>query len=247
MAIEEPSQQASPDGDAPAALVWNRPARAPRRRALTVHRIVEASVALADAEGLDALSMRRVAAEVPTGTTSLYRQVASRGELLELMTDAVLGEVPPAPLTGDWRTDLHALATGQRAALLRHDWLGAVMSTRPALGPNSLRRIDRTLAAATALTRGDITLAGEAVSIIGDYVAGHAAREVAERETLRRTGTTEEQWRASLGPYLHRVIASGEYPAFTRRVVEAAERSFDELFAAGLETVLDGLAARYGN
>ncbi len=223
--------------------VWGRERPTPRRQAPTVGRIVEASIALADAEGLDALSMRRVAADLGSGTTSLYRYVAGRDELLELMVDAIAGETEPAPLTGDWRADLAAMARAHRATLLRHPWLGAVMATRPALGPNSLRGMEHALAAAGQLT-SDITLAAGVVALVGDYVAGAVSREAAEQEAQRRTGLTEEQWRAGVGPYIREVIESGAYPQFARRVVEARDQTYGERFEFGLACLLEGVAAR---
>ncbi|REK88737.1 hypothetical protein DY245_19670 [Streptomyces inhibens] len=76
------------------------------------------------------------------------------------------------------------------------------------------------------------------------YVFGAVARELAEQEAQRRTGQTEEQWRASVGSYIQEVVASGQYPQFARRVVEAEDRSFQELFDFGLDCLLDGLAGR---
>ncbi|MFE0381209.1 TetR/AcrR family transcriptional regulator C-terminal domain-containing protein [Streptomyces inhibens] len=70
------------------------------------------------------------------------------------------------------------------------------------------------------------------------------ARELAEQEAQRRTGQTEQQWRASVGSYIQEVVASGQYPQFARRVVEAEDRSFQELFDLGLDCLLDGLAGR---
>ncbi|MEV4257917.1 TetR/AcrR family transcriptional regulator, partial [Spirillospora sp. NPDC049652] len=120
-------------------LVWTKERREPRRRAPSVERFVKRAVAIADAEGLDAVSMRRVAKDLGSGTASLYRYIANRDELLDLMIDAVQGEdAPPGP-TGDWRADLGAHARRMRAVLLRHPWLGAELTGRPALGPNSLR------------------------------------------------------------------------------------------------------------
>ncbi|MFC0864672.1 TetR/AcrR family transcriptional regulator C-terminal domain-containing protein [Sphaerimonospora cavernae] len=223
--------------------VWSRERRTPRRPALTVERIVEVCVAISDAEGLEALSMRRVAADLGTGTTSLYRHVAGRDELIELMIDAVLGGDADPPLTGDWHADLATMARGQRAARLSHPWLCAVLASRPALGPNSLRKMEHALATAGELT-SDITLAADIVALIGDYVAGAVSRELSEREAQRRTGLTEEQWRSSMAPYIHKVVTSGAYPQFARRVVEARDRSFDEQFECGLACLLRGIAAR---
>ncbi|MFF5209923.1 TetR/AcrR family transcriptional regulator [Streptosporangium sp. NPDC000396] len=224
-------------------LVWSRERREPRRQALNVERIVTVSIGIADTEGLDALTMRRVATDLDSGTTSLYRYVAGRDELLDLMIDATQGEDVPAPLSGDWRADVKEVARRQRAVLLRHPWLGSVMVTRPALGPNSLRQMDIAIAAAGGLT-SDITLAADVISLVSDYVLGAVSREVAEQETRRRTGMTEEQWRASVAPYIREVVESGAYPRFARWVVEAEDRTFEERFEFGLDCIFDGIARR---
>nr|BFF04937.1 TetR/AcrR family transcriptional regulator C-terminal domain-containing protein [Streptoalloteichus tenebrarius] len=208
-----------------------------------MERIVARAVAIADAEGLSALSMRRVAADLGSGTASLYRYVASRDELLDLMIDAVRGEEEPPALTGDWRADLTAVARRLRADLLRHPWLGSELTGRPTLGPHSLRHADVALGAATALTP-DITLAAHVVDTVLAYVFGSVAGELAEAQAQRRTGLTEDQWRASVGPYIREVIASGAYPLFARRVTEAEDPTPDQRFEFGLACVLDGVAAR---
>src|SRR4051812_33820107 len=107
------------------ALVWLKDRRTPRRQAPSVERIVRTALVIADQEGLSALSMRRVAADLSSGTASLYRYVASRDELLDLMIDEVHGEAGPPALTGDWRLDLTHVAQDVRATLLRHPWLGS--------------------------------------------------------------------------------------------------------------------------
>ena len=224
-------------------LVWTKDRRTPRRQAPSVERIVRTAVAIADAEGLPALSMRRVATDLGSGTASLYRYVAGRDDLLDLMIDAVHGETaPPAP-TGDWRADLTGVAHHVRTTLLRHPWLTAELTGRPALGANSLRRHDAALTAAAALTP-DITLAAGVVDAVLAYVFGTVARELAEAQARRRTGLTEDQWRASVGPYIRDVVASGAYPQFARLVRDAGEPAPDDRFAFGLACVLDGVAAR---
>ncbi|MEU9116979.1 TetR/AcrR family transcriptional regulator C-terminal domain-containing protein [Streptomyces sp. NPDC048483] len=230
-------------GTAPAALVWKKERRAPRRQAPSVERIVQAAIVIADSEGLSALSMRRVAADLDSGTASLYRYVDSRDELLDLMIDDIHGEGGPPPLSGDWRTDLTGVARDVRATLLRHPWLGSELTGRPALGANSLRRYDIALTAAAALTP-DITLATGVVDTVMAYVFGAVTQELAELQAQRRSGLTEDEWRAGVGPYLREVIESGRYPQFARRVVEAEDAAPEEQFEFGLACVLDGVAAR---
>jgi AcrR family transcriptional regulator len=224
------------------SLVWNREPYSPRRHSISVERVAGAGVAIADAEGLEALSMRRVAAELGSGTTSLYRYIKNRDELLDLMVDAVAGDAEARVWSGDWRTDLTALAHDQRTLMLRHPWLGSLLSTRPALGPNFLRRMDDALAAVAELT-ADATRGANAISLIHDYVRGAVSRELAELEARRRTGKTGDEWRADVAPYIREVIASGDYPHFARRVVEARDLSFLEQFDYGLDRILDGIGA----
>ncbi|WP_250556568.1 TetR/AcrR family transcriptional regulator [Pseudonocardia lacus] len=227
--------------DANDGPVWARPRPAPRRQAPSVERIVERSIAIADAEGMSAVSMRRVAADLGSGTASLYRYVRNRDELVELMVDAVWADELPEP-SGDWRRDLTTFARSQRDTLLRHPWLSAELTGRPTFGPNVLRRSEAALAAATALTP-DITLASQVVGTVLAYVRGAVAAEIAERLAHLRTGLTQEQWQRSLGPYIRGVVESGEFPHFARRVVEADEPPAEERFAFGLGCVLDGVAA----
>lgn len=221
--------------------VWARPRPAPRRQAPGVDEFVAAAVAVADAEGLAAVSMRRVAGDLGSGTASLYRYIANRDELLELMVDAAQGEDPAAPPTGDWRADLGAIAHGLRTALLRHPWLAGELA-RPSLGPNSLRRAETALHAAVALT-SDITRAARAVGTLQAYVLGSVAAQQAAWQVQQRTGVTEEQWQRSVGRYISTVIEAGEHAMLARRILEADDSDPDADFAFGLTCVLDGLAS----
>ena len=176
-------------------LVWTRPNLMPRRRAPSVEEIVTRAILVADDEGIAAVSMRRIAADLGSGTASLYRYVTNRDELLDLMIDAVRGETAQPELTGDWRVDLTAVARNMRTGLLGHPWLVAELTGRPTLGPNSLRRHDIALGAALALTP-DITTAARVVEIVNAFVFGVVAAEIAELQAQRRTGQTEEIGRA---------------------------------------------------
>jgi AcrR family transcriptional regulator len=221
--------------------VWGKDRRTPRRQAPSVEQIVATAIAIADTEGLDALSMRRVAGDLGSGTASLYRYVASRDELLDLMIDEV--RAGSIELTGDWRADLTSLARHLRATLLRHPWLGAELMGRPALGANSLRRYDIALAAASGLT-SDVTAAANVVGVVMAYVSGSVAQELAELQAQRRSGMTEDQWRESVGAYIRDVIDSGAYPHFARHVIEAEDSEPGQQFEFGLACVLDGVSTR---
>jgi AcrR family transcriptional regulator len=237
MPLTDPRKSPSPD------TVWRREKRQPRRQAAGIEQIVMAATAVADAEGLEALTMRRISKELRSSTASLYRYVAGRDELLDLMIDATLAEIElPAP-SGRWQADLTALAGHLRAVMLRHPWLCTELTGRPTIGPNSLRYTDALLAAADSLT-SDATTAGAMVDTVLAYTLGAAARELAELQAQRRTGLTETEWRATVAPYIREVVASERYPHFNRRVIDADDPAPEQRFAFGLDCVLEGLAHR---
>lgn len=208
---------------------------------MTEEKIVRTAIELADAEGIDALSMRRIAAAMKSGTTSLYRHISGKEELIELMVDAVSGEEPrPAP-SGGWRTELAAVARGFRASLLRHPWLAQQASRRPALGPNVIAGADHALGVAGKLT-GDATKVAMIVNTLNTYVLGSVSLELAELEAQRSTGMTEDEWRTAVGEYVRQVVESGRYPHFNRRVLEADDPDAEARFEFGLECVLNGIA-----
>lgn len=136
--------------------IWMRPERAAAGRPPGHSRaeIASAAIAIADREGLDAVSMRRVAAELRTGAASLYRYVGSREELVDLMVDAVSADYTYRPPTGDWLTDLLGLGEQARTIMRNHPWLPSLVITRPVLGPNTLILLEHVLE----------TLAGQPIS-----------------------------------------------------------------------------------
>ncbi|MFI9269695.1 TetR/AcrR family transcriptional regulator [Kitasatospora sp. NPDC052896] len=128
-------------------VIWLRPERAATGRPAERSRaeITSAALDLADREGLDAVSMRRVAALLGTGAASLYRYIATRDDLLDLMTDATGAEYELPRPSGDWHADLLAVAHQTRRIMRRHPWLPALVVTRPALGPHAVDVLDRFL------------------------------------------------------------------------------------------------------
>lgn len=224
-------------------LTWTKVRTARRGPGPNVSQIVRAAVDLADAEGIDAVSMRRIATALRSGTASLYRCVDSREELVDLMVDAVLGDDPHPPLAGDWRADLTAFARHLRTLLRRHPWLGPQRAGRPTLGPHALRDHEHALRATSALTT-DATSASAVVNTLMAYVHGATARELAATETQQRTGMTEDEWRQVVGPYIQEIVRSGQYPHLARVIGEADDRDDEQQFEVGLAYVLDGIAAR---
>ena len=233
---------------APPPLVWLRLRTASPRALREVDRIVRASIELADQEGPAWLSMRHLAGALATGTTSLYRYVKGKDELLELMVDAVNGEPPspgePIPVapSGDWRADLRLIARGRRNQFLRHPWLASQATSRLALGPNTLQAAEFASAVVAQLTP-NTTTAGAILGALLGFVHGAVTEELGELEAQRRTGISEEAWRAELAPYVRSVIDSGRYPHFAEVVISAEDLDYDEQFEFGLDRLLDGVEA----
>jgi AcrR family transcriptional regulator len=228
-------------------LIWDRPERAAKGPAPSRSRrqIAAVAVALADAEGLEAVSMRKVATALELGTTSLYGYVDSKDELYDLMVDWVEGEDgPPPPLSGDCRGNLSRLAHRIRGSILRHPWMASITAGRPNFGPNSLAWIEFGLAAMDdlGLTIDEMLIASE---VLQAFVRGFALRELAEQQALRRTGLNADEWGRVLGPYMKSVEKSGRYPRFTRVVQDArvphAENRQEVIFTTGLGRILDSL------
>jgi AcrR family transcriptional regulator len=228
-------------------VIWMRPERAARgpRPAHSRPDIAAAGITVADAEGIEAVSMRRVAAAIGAGTTSLYRYVLNKDELLDLMADAVLGEEDPPAASEDWEADLRAAARHTRAVALRHPWLTALPPARPVLGPNGLRWMEATYQAVDGLgLSADDMLT--IVSTLLTFVRGHVTSELAERQAASRSGLSTDEWMAAQGSYGEMIIGSGRFPALSRVMVEAqgphAADRFERSFTAGLDLVLTGLA-----
>lgn len=209
---------------------------------LTEQKIVETAIELADREGIDALSMRRIASELNSGTTSLYRYLNSKDELIELMVDAVYGKTPVPDLPKDWRGGFELIARRFRAVLLRHPWMTQQASRRPALGPNVIARSDHALAIA-AMATNDPTKAAMVVEAVTTFVVGWVSAELADQQAQRDSGMTVEQWQASVGEYVGKVVDSGQYPHFNWRILEADDPDFDTRFEFSLDCLLTGLSA----
>ncbi|MFI1203766.1 TetR/AcrR family transcriptional regulator [Streptomyces sp. BHT-5-2] len=228
----------APGADDPHGL-WltpDRPRRG-RRPAFTREAITAAAVALADAEGLDAVTMRAVAARVGAGVMSLYSYAPDKETLLELMVDHVGGELlPPAPLTGDWRLDLKALARHQRALMLRHPWLPAALSARRTLGPHTLAFVEHALVALRPLPL-DGAAKLEIFSLLTGFVASHVGHE------LTRTAAGDSPDRATAeARYLAAVAADGHHPELARALASPGRPLTPEAtFARFLDRLVDGL------
>lgn len=227
-------------------LIWMRPENPGRgpKPAYSRAEIADAAIAIADADGLDALTMRRVAGEIGAGTMSLYRYVRGKDELIELMidravTDAGLTDVP----VGEWRAHIRTYAATQRAMAHRHPWLIRAASGHPKLGPGTMRAFERMLSSLDGLGL-DIDQMTGVLGAVDSFTTGFVQQELAESEERRRTGMTEQDWRNLVGPYVKQMFDTGKFPMMKRVVIEAEDYPDpDAVFAWQLDRVLDGVAA----
>ncbi|MFI7699302.1 TetR/AcrR family transcriptional regulator C-terminal domain-containing protein [Nonomuraea sp. NPDC049480] len=211
---------------------------------LTRQRILRAAVRIADGEGLAAVSMRRIAAELETSAMSLYRHVAGKEELVHLMADAVYGEdPPPARLPRGWRPQLELVLRQQWRIHRRHPWLAqAVSLTRPRFVRNGMAHTDRLLRAVDGLGLDAGVMLHAATSLM-NFVRGTAVSLEAEQQARTETGITEDEWMRAHEAELGEVLASGVYPTLAKVVAQPGlDMDLDSIFEFGLHRHLDGLA-----
>lgn len=214
-------------------LLWEEPRR-PAARGLSRERIVAAAVEIADAEGLAALSMARLAERLGSAPMSLYRHVANKDELLTFMLDAAPGPPPDLP-PGGWRPALEAWARGLRDVYYAHPWILQVTAGRPPLDPGQLSWLDRGLAAlgGTPLTHGERF---EALMAVLYYVRGEAQVGAVLQQRERDddyAALVEHFVTPERMPALAAALRAG---IFTEKPGED-----DDPFGLGLTRVLDGV------
>ncbi|MDT0301874.1 TetR/AcrR family transcriptional regulator [Streptomonospora wellingtoniae] len=222
--------------------VWDRPEPPTRPVPLDRERIVAAAIALADQGGLEAVSVRKVAARLDAGPMRLYGFIATKEELLDLMVDEVHAEILPDEQPADWREALRTLAHRTRQAALRHEWLADLLGGRPTLGPNGLAVTEATLGALDGLA--DLDTLMRAVETVSSYFTGAIRREIARLRAERATGLSEREWQRASGPHVTRMLATGRFPALAKVVYEGTDVDAETSFATGLEWVLDAVAAK---
>ncbi|MCS0637182.1 TetR/AcrR family transcriptional regulator C-terminal domain-containing protein [Streptomyces sp. LP05-1] len=214
---------------------------------LSRDRIVRAAIAIADAEGLAALTMRGVAARLGVAAMSPYRYVGGREELVLLMADAAFGELScPEPPAGGWRERLETSARIRWALYRRHPWLAQLGPlTRPQLIPNLLAHGEWTLAALDGRGLAPGRMLDISVLLHG-HIEGLAVHLEREAQARAATGLDDEEWMETQLTGVEAVTLSGRFPVFGRLVRELGpdgyDLDFDHLFETGLRAFLDGLA-----
>ena len=228
----------------------SRPQPATPRPPLTRDRVLHAAVALAMREGMDAVSMRKLADELGVGAMSLYHYVPNKDDLLDGMVDLVFGEIELPPTGVEWRSAMRRRAMSTREVLNRHRWAVGLMESRRSPGPASLRLHDAVLG---CLREGgfSVVMTVQAYSVLDAYIYGFALQEmsvpfesaeegaaVAQEQVRQFAEQAQEQQSAALAeefPYLAEVVAG-----------HVAEVGYDfaAAFEDGLNLILDALEQR---
>lgn len=242
------------------ALLWGEPATGPetRRRkgparSVTPERIVDAALALADAEGLAAVTMRAVAERVGVSAMSVYTYVPGKPELLDLMVDARYARMPRRPWVGEtWRERLTGVALANRDLLTAHPWLTEVAAlSRPPLGPGVMAKYEHELSALDDTGLDDVDTDAALAFLLGFVQAHCRAAHDAER-VATDAAMSDAEWWAANQPLLARAFDPRTYPRAVRigaaaGAAQGSAWSPDRAWEFGLARTLDGLAALIGD
>ena len=210
------------------------------RAPLTKGRVLEAAVELADRDGIDALSMRKLGQELGVEGMALYRHVRDKDAILDGIVDVVMNEVDAPAGTGDWKTALRQLSLAARDVMLRHPWAPAVIVSRPEVGPATLRHIDHVL---RLLEAGGFALdiAHHALHVLGSRVFGFTQDPFNDTTDVRADAATAAAIAQALSviyPNVGKLAAAATHDGG----LGGCDDDFE--FAFGLDLILDGLERR---
>jgi len=229
-------------------LLWNLREHSGlgRPAGLRAAQITAAAIEVADANGMDHLSMRSVAERLGVGTMSLYRHVSGKDELLDLMVDRVSSEVRyDDESDGDWRSRLERVARRNRSMFQRHPWLLKTHLLRPPQGPGVIGKYDAELRTVEGIGLTDVEM-DSALALVLAYVRDATASLLAWTTMAERTGQSDDEWWTTLAPLLDRVLDRERY-AVAIRVGTSATTHYqgvhdpEHTFEFGLQRVLDGI------
>ena len=235
-----------------AELLWgarDRPSRGPKPK-LTVDRIARAAIAIADADGLDALSMQRVAKDLGFSTMSLYRYVPSKEQLLDVMIDIACGPapVPTGPCT-DWRAEIELWVRRIWTVYREHSWILRVQVSGPPIGPNQLSWFE---AALRPLSQAG--LASAEIIPVATFLTG-AARELARisldmAQAREQAGVTLQQADAGFATTLKTYVDAKRFPTLSTLIADELfdqggqhDDGIDHDLNFGVQRLLDGIEA----
>jgi AcrR family transcriptional regulator len=206
-----------------------------RRPGLSAARIIEAAVTIADAEGLEAVSMRRVASELGAKAMSLYNHLAGRDAIVDGMVDAVIAEVYVPDVHGEWRSEMRRRARSAHKMLVRHSWAALAILPRINVGPAMLRYIDATLG---CLMEAGLSpaAADHAWNAMDNHIYGFTLQELT-------FPVDAPDYAAVAGDYIDHIPAETyPYMSLLSRMVAEGSHSGVNDFEFGLDLILDGLA-----
>jgi AcrR family transcriptional regulator len=240
------------DVDRTLTLLWRRVLGTPRgsrgpRQRVSVDKVVRAGISVADEEGLESFSMRKVADRLGLKLMSVYTYVPGKPELIGLMIDEVAGEQELEAHAGSLRERMTAVVRMLWDEYHRHPWLLQVDASRPWIGPNGSDRYEWQLAAIDGVGFTDLEM-DQVVTLLSGFAAASARASVNARRTAERSGITDAQWWEINAPVLERVMPAGAYP-ISGRVGTAAGQEYNAVsdpersLVFGLDRILDGLEA----
>jgi AcrR family transcriptional regulator len=236
-------------------LLWRarrEPTRGPKP-SLAIEQIIDAAIAIADADGLAAVTMRGIAQRLNVGAMSLYTYVPGKAELLDVMLDQVYGEVPvPAVRHDDWREKLEAIARADWDRYQRHPWVLQVSEARSLLGPNEIALFETAMEAVAGLGLNGREMVN-IVSLVTSFVCGAAQIAIDADHIAEQTGVTDADWWRAREPILDEYYDPANYPTLsglgmdgtfdpTGSDVEYHLQLALESFEFGLHRVLDGIS-----
>jgi AcrR family transcriptional regulator len=234
------------------AAAWgvrDQPRKGPKP-ALTLQRIVDAAVRVADAEGLDAVSMGRVATEAGTAPMSLYRHVEGKDQLLDLMVDAAWGQPPAAPEDAEgWRQGLSRWAWTMRENARNHPWAVRIPLHSLPILPNEVAWFENALACLRGTGLSEARKAS-VIMLLAGYVRNLATTDADIAAAMRASGLAPHEWMSAYARMLRELAEPAKFPALAAfieaGVFETADDPDDE-FVFGLDRILDGIEALIGS
>lgn len=232
-------------------LLWRAPGagrnlRGPRQRT-TVDAVVDAATAIADTDGLGAVTMRAVATRLGIATMATYTYVPGKSELLDLMVDTVHSRMSRPDLRGmPWRERVSVVADENLQMLRRHPWVAQLSATRPPLGPGTIAKYDHELSAFDGLGLSDLDMDSALTYVLG-FVMAVARIDIDTLNAHSDSGIDDQNWWQRAEPLLEKVLDAEKFPLAVR-VGAVAGRAHQSAYSArhayefGLARVLDGLA-----
>jgi AcrR family transcriptional regulator len=245
----KPPRAAEHDPARSLALLWGSHTRA-GRSGLTLAAIIEAAIAIADAEGLDAVSMRRVAERLNVGAMSLYTHVPGKDELTDLMIDTVAGELysdvdEPSRQPGGWQEALRFIARRNWDLYGRHPWLLQLNHVRPVMGPHISRNYEAELRPLEGIGLTDIEM-DDTLTLVLSHVSSVARTRLQQRSAQEESGQSDLEWWVATAPLLETLMSGHHFPVASRvgqaaGMAHQAVTNPEHALAFGLDRILDGI------